>query len=107
MNNKNTQRAQTSFAKSAHYPHTAQIRDLESKHGDPDRPINLIKCFLCHCRAVLLVSSKSNHNLLSKGQTADWTVNMVIWITKKIESIYLPKPLQKISMQSGQVFIVR
>ena len=22
----------------AHYPHIAQIRDLESQHGDPDHP---------------------------------------------------------------------
>ena len=35
---KNTQRAHTSLAKAAHYPHIAWIPDLENQHGDPDHP---------------------------------------------------------------------
>ena len=39
---KSTQRAHTSLARAAHYPHIAQIPNLESQHGDPDHPKNLI-----------------------------------------------------------------
>ena len=71
-------------AKAAHYSHIAQIHDLESQHGDLDCHIDLISCFLYHCRAILKILSKSLHNLLNKDLISDWAVRMVIWITTKI-----------------------
>ena len=75
---------QTFLAKAAYYLHNAWIPDLESQHGDPGHPQNLINCSLYHCRAFLKISSKSAHNMLSNGQISDWAVSMVIWITTKI-----------------------
>ena len=40
--NKSTKGAQASLAKAAHYPHIAQIPDLESQHGNLDEPKNVI-----------------------------------------------------------------
>ena len=45
---------QTSLAKAAHYPHIAQIPDLESQHSDPDHPKNVINCSL-YRRAILKI----------------------------------------------------
>ena len=53
MGNKSTQRKS---AKAAHYPHIAQIPDLESWHGDPYRHKNLINCSSYHWRAILKIS---------------------------------------------------
>ena len=47
------------------------IPDLKSQHGDPN---NLINCSLYHCRAILKISSKSAHNLLSNYRISDWAV---------------------------------
>ena len=85
--NKSTQRAQTSLAEAGHYPHIVWIPDLNSQHGDPDHPQSLLNCFIYHCSAILKISSKSAHNLLSNGPICDWTVRMVIRITTKIESL--------------------
>ena len=41
IDNKSTQRAQTSSAKTAHYPHIARVPD---QHEDPDHPKHLINC---------------------------------------------------------------
>ena len=63
--NKSTQSMQTS-AKAAHYPNIDQIPNLESLHGDLDRPY-------CHCRTILKCSSKSTHYLLSYGRISSWS----------------------------------
>ena len=60
--------------------HIAQIHVLESQHGDPNHPQNVINCPLYHCRAILKFSFKSVHNLLRNGKISDWAVSMVIWI---------------------------
>ena len=44
--NKSTQRMQTSLAMTTHYPNVARIPYLESQHGGPDHPQNLINLFL-------------------------------------------------------------
>ena len=41
-----------------HYIHITQIPNLESQHGEPDHPKNLINCSLYHCRAILKISSE-------------------------------------------------
>ena len=80
-------------AKEAHYPHIAQTPDVESQHGDPDHPINLIKFSLYHWR--------SNQNLLMicsvmaefpTGQS-DRHQNLITC------SFYHPGPFHKISSQ--------
>ena len=38
---------------------------MDTHHGDPDHHQNLKDCFLSHCRAILKISPKSAHNLLS------------------------------------------
>ena len=60
-----TQREQTSLTKAAQYSHIARVSDLESQHGDQDHPSNLIKSFLYHCIAILKISLKFVHDLLS------------------------------------------
>ena len=74
---------QSSLAKTAHYPHIAWIFELESRNGDPDH-LKIINYSLCHCRAILKISSKSAHNLFSNGQILALAVSMVIQITTKI-----------------------
>ena len=86
-NNKSTQRAQI-FVKAAHYPDIAWINDLESQHGDPDHPKNLIKYSLYHCRRVLKILRKSTHNLLSNGRISDWTISMVIQFAIKFNHVH-------------------
>ena len=44
----------------------------------------LINYSFYRCRAILKLSSKSVHNLLSNGQIFDWAVSMVIQTTIKI-----------------------
>ena len=57
--------------------------DLESQHGDPDHPQNLLNCPLYHCTAILRISLKSTQHLLGNGRISNWTVGMVIWIATK------------------------
>ena len=71
------------MAKAAHYPHVERICDLESQHSDPDHPNNLINYSLCHGRAIVKMSSKSAHNLVSNDHSV-CTVIIVIWIATKI-----------------------
>ena len=78
--NKSTQRALTTSAKAAHYSYIAWTPDLESQHGDPDHPENLISYSLYHCSVTLKCSSKCAHNLLSKCWISDWAVSMEIQI---------------------------
>ena len=63
---KSTQRSQTSLAMAAHYSPIAQIPDLESHHGDPDHPKNLINFSLYHCRAILKSLSQSDCNFFEE-----------------------------------------
>ena len=44
-------------------------------------------CSLCHCRAILTISSKSAYMQLSNGQISDWAISVVIWIATKIYSL--------------------
>ena len=78
IENSSTPGAQTSLVKEAHYPHIAQSLNLESQHGDPDQPKIIINCPLYNCRAILNISSKSAHNLLSNGQISVWAVSLEI-----------------------------
>ena len=92
--NKSTQRAQTSLGKAAHYANIAQISNLESQHGDPDHPINLINCSL----HLAELSWKLHQNQLMigwvNGQISDWTDSDPDDYQNLITcSIYHPGPL--------------
>ena len=56
----------------------------------------LINCALYHCRAILKISYKSAHNLLSNGQIGDPDCDQNL-ITC---TFYHPGPLHKVSVQS-------
>ena len=86
---KSTQREYTSSAKAAHFPHTSQIPDLVSQHGESDYPKILIICSLYHCTTILNISAKSAHNLLGNGQINDWAISMVIWIAQTFHHLFL------------------
>ena len=70
---KNTQRAQISN-KAAYYQHIAQIRDLESQHGDPDHPQNLI-----NCRPTL---KKSSNPLIICLVMAEFPIRQSTWCSR-------------------------
>ena len=96
--NRSNRRVQTSRAKAAHYPNIEQTPIYRvSKAIQITQKI--INCFLHHCTAILKLSSKSAHSLLSNGRISDWVgwhgdpdryQNLITC------SFYHPEPLHKI-----------
>ena len=84
--NKSTQKTQISLARTARYPHIAQIPNLESQRSRMTLK-KIINCFLYHCKALPIIWSKFANKLLSNGQIPNWTVNMVTQMTTKIQSL--------------------
>ena len=74
----------SSTAKTVHYPHIALIPNLESRHDDLDHTTNSNICSLYNSGAILNISSKSAHIVLSNGRISEWAVIMVTQIDHNV-----------------------
>ena len=72
MDNKSTQRAQTSLPKATWYPHIARISDSKSQNGDPDASTKFKQLCLISLQSYPENSSTSTHDLLTNGRISNW-----------------------------------